>query len=105
MSQAEAQKIARKYVQKLKAEKFPFSAVYLFGSQAKRQSNKWSDIDIAVVSENLEQNWNENEDLLWKYVVEVDPRIEPIGFAPKDFEDDESELAQEIKKSGIEIKI
>lgn len=97
--------IARQYALKLKAEKFPFSAIYLFGSQAKGDAGEWSDIDIAVVSDRLKQDWNENEDLLWKLGVSVDPRIEPVGFVVDDFEAEDDPLVREVKETGIRVDV
>lgn len=55
MSKIEAKKIVKKYADKLKTEKYPFSAIYLFGSFAKGAPRKWSDIDVAVVSKEMEK--------------------------------------------------
>lgn len=103
MSKAEAKKIVKKYAEKLKAEKYPFSAVYLFGSFAKGKIHKWSDIDVAVLSKKLKRNWNKNEETLWKLGASVDDRIEPHGFSPEDFKEDWIPMVHEIKKTGIRI--
>ncbi len=104
MSKAEAEKIVKKYMIRLLKENYPFTAVYLFGSHATGKAGKWSDIDVAVLSDKMKKNWNKNEEALWKIGVRVDPRIEPIGFSPKDFEDDWNPIAHEIKKTGIRIE-
>ncbi len=103
MSRIQAQKIAERFRERLEEEKYPFSAVYLFGSHATGKAREESDIDIAVLSKKLEKNWNENEELLWKIGVEVDSRIEPHGFSPKDFEENWIPMVSEIKKTGIKI--
>lgn len=104
MSRAEAKKIVRKYAEKLKAEKYPFSAIYLFGSYAKGKPEKWSDIDVAVVSEELEKDWDEARFKLWKMRMDVDTRIEPHGFSPNEFKDYWNPMVHEIKKTGIKIE-
>jgi predicted nucleotidyltransferase len=88
---------------KLREKKYPFFAVYLFGSYAQGRANKNSDIDVAVVSDRLKNNWNENEEKLWKYTMEVDSRIEPVGFTQKDFKQGADPLIFEIKKTGIKV--
>ena len=103
MSRIKAEKIVKKYAAELKAKKYPFSAVYLFGSYAKGKANRWSDIDVAIISDKLKKNWNKNEDILWRYTIGVDSRIEPIGFTVKDFQDDSNPIVYEIKKTGIKI--
>jgi uncharacterized protein len=105
MSKTEAKKVVKKYAEKLKAEKYPFSAVYLFGSYAKGSANKWSDIDVAVVSKKMNnKEWDEAEFQLWKLRMGIDTRIEPYGISPKDFRDEWNPIAHEIKKTGIRIE-
>ena len=103
MSRTEAQKIVRKYAKKLEEKKYPFSALYLFGSYAKGNARKWSDIDVAVLSSAMRKNWNKSEETLWKLGVEVDPRIEPVGFSPENFEKEDDPMIREIKKTGIKV--
>ena len=103
MSKVEAKKIVKNYAKKLKEENYPFSAIYLFGSCAKGKSHKWSDIDVAVVSDKLKRNRDANENLLWHIRREVDSMIEPHGFTVKDFQDDSNPMVYEIKKTGIKI--
>ncbi|MBI2459092.1 MAG: nucleotidyltransferase domain-containing protein [Parcubacteria group bacterium] len=103
MSKAEAKKIVKKYAKKLKAEKYPFSAIYLFGSFAKGTPRKWSDIDVAVVSKELNKRSAGAELKLWKFREGIDDRIEPHGFSPEDFKDYWNPMAHEIKKTGIRV--
>jgi len=103
MSRVEAKKIVKKYAEKLKEENYPFSAIYLFGSRAKEKSNKWSDIDIAVISDKLKRNKDKNRFLLWNLRMSVDTRIEPHGFTVKDFQSECDPMVYEIKKTGIRI--
>lgn len=103
MSKANAKKIVKKYAIKLKTEKYPFSAVYLFGSHARNRNNKWSDIDVAVISDKLKSDWWKNEMLLSHLSLDVDSRIEPRGFTVKGFEDDSDPLVYEIKKTGVRV--
>jgi len=103
MSKIEAKKVVKKYAKKLKAEKYSFSAIYLFGSFAKGKSQKWSDIDVAVISKELDKDWREARIRLWRIGADVDTRIEPHGFSPEDFNDYWNPMAHEIKKTGIRI--
>ena len=101
--QIEAKKIVREYAQKLKEKKFSFSAVFLFGSFSQGKAGKWSDIDVAAVSDKLRRNRLKNEELLWKYVTEVDSRVKPIGFTKKDFADLGNIMVAEVRKYGIKV--
>ena len=77
--------------------------MYLYSSAATGKAGKWSDIDVAVVSDKLKRNWNKNEELLWKYTVGVDSRLEPIGFTREDFADLGNPMVAEIRKYGIKV--
>ena len=103
MSKAEAKKIVKKYAENLKAKKYPFSAVYLFGSFAKGKPRQWSDIDVAVISKEIDKDWMGSKIKLWKFSEGIDDRIEPHGFSPEDFKDYWNPMAHEIKKSGIRV--
>lgn len=97
-------KAVREYAEILREKRFPFVAVYLFGSYVKGTAGKWSDIDVAVLSDSFGKNMNKSEETLWKLSVGADSRIEPIGITPEDFEKGLSLLASEIKKTGVRIE-
>ena len=101
MSKTRAKKIVKKYAEKLKAKKFPYSANLVFGSMAKGSARKWSDIDVAVVSKKLSSDKEESK--LWEYREDVSNLIEPHGFTPEDFADYWNPMAHEIKKTGIRV--
>lgn len=103
MSEIEAKKIVKKYAEKLKKEKYPFSAIYLFGSYSLGKANKDSDIDVAVISDKLKKNWNRNEDMLWEYTIDIDSRIEPIGFTKEEFKNKFDPMIKEIREKGIRV--
>ena len=103
MSKNNAKKIVEEYAGKLKKENYPFSAIYLFGSYAQNKNNKWSDIDVAVVSDKLKRNWWKNEILLSHISLDIDSRIEPHGFTVKGFADNSDPMVYEIKRTGIRV--
>lgn len=103
MDKSQVKKIVKKYAGKLKKENYPFSAIYLFGSYAQNKNNKWSDIDVAVVSDKLKRNWWKNEVLLSHISLDIDSRIEPCGFTVKEFKDNSDPMVYEIKKTGIRV--
>lgn len=103
MSRTEAQKIVKKYARALQEADFPFTAVYLFGSHARERAGRWSDIDVAVVSDALTRNTDEKRFRLWDIRLDVDTRIEPHGFTVKNFANDADPMAHEIRKTGIRV--
>jgi len=104
MPKIDAKKIAKKYAERLKKENYPFVAIYLFGSHAKGKAHKWSDIDVAVISDKMKRNRDKGRFLLWHIRRDVDSMIEPHGFTVKDFQDDNDPMVYEIKKTGVRIE-
>lgn len=92
------------YLNILKKDKLPIKKVILFGSFAKGKQKRWSDVDICVVSSRF-KNRDHAIKYLWgkKNQLPIDSRdthdLEPLGFNPKDFVD-EDPLVWEIKKTG-----
>jgi predicted nucleotidyltransferase len=103
MPRTAVKKIIYNYAQLLKKEKYGFSAMYLFGSQAKGTANTDSDIDVAVVTDMLKKNYEKNRMKLYNLRLAIDTRLEPHGFTQKDFNDNTNPLAYEIRKTGIRV--
>lgn len=91
------------YIDVLQKDGLPIDRVFVFGSYAKRRPGKWSDIDVCVISPRFGKKLDPYEYLWTKRRREDVLRgIEPVGFHPKDFID-EDPLAWEIKTTGIQI--
>jgi predicted nucleotidyltransferase len=103
MSEIEVKKIIRNYAKTLKARDFPVSAMYLFGSYAKGNAHKWSDIDVAVVSNKLKRNYEKNRTIIRNICLDVDTRLEPHTFTEKEFMDNSNPMSYEIRKTGIKV--
>ena len=75
---------------------------WLFGSYAKGMPRKHSDIDVALVVEKIDDNYDffETEPLLWKLTRQVDDRIEPVLIARNT---DYAGFLDEIQRTGIRI--
>lgn len=95
--------VIKKYAETLKARHYPFSAMYLFGSYARGNTHAGSDIDVAVISDKLKENYDTNRFALWNARMDVDVRIEPHGFTEDDFNNNSDPLAYEIRKTGIRV--
>jgi predicted nucleotidyltransferase len=99
-------KKAKELAKVLRDNDIKIKAMYLFGSFANgdEENLEWSDIDIAIVSENFVGFRLEDNKVLIPLVIKVDPRIETHPFTPTDFEN--SPFAKsEIEKKGILIEI
>jgi len=92
------------YLEVLEKARLPIERVFLFGSHAKKKARRWSDIDVCIISPKFRDRCHAI-DYLWKRRrdEDVEHGIEPVGFHPKDFID-EDPLAWEIKTTGIEIR-
>jgi len=101
MSTNEAKKIVEIYAVKLRDKSIPFSGLYLFGSYAKGEARKWSDIDVAIFSERKEADDFIIE--LGRITREVDLRIEPHIFSDNDLKTISTPFVEEILKTGIKV--
>ncbi len=99
----DVRKIASNYIDEVKRSGILVEKAFLFGSYAKGKANKYSDIDVCVVSPVFGDDYIGNMVSLRKIALAVDSKIEPIPFAPGDLEDRYSSLASEIKRTGIRI--
>ena len=79
---------------------FDIDKVYLFGSYARETNREDSDIDVAIIVNNIQGDYFSTTPLIWKLRRQIDDRIEPILIEKGN---DTSGFLEEIKKSGIEI--
>ena len=83
MDKSDAIRIARSFAELIKA-KFDYKQVVLFGSYAKGNFNEDSDIDIAVIFNDYDENFDMQLELM-RLRRKLDSRIEPHPFREKDF--------------------
>jgi len=80
--------------------------VFLFGSYAKDNPDEYSDIDIAIISQDIDDgNYFELKKKIFKKAIEVNSYIEPLCFSKEEFDNDWLPIIPEIKRRGIEIKV
>lgn len=101
MDKDKASEVAKRYVNFLKKNNPNIKKAYLFGSYAKGISNVNSDIDLAIVFENLSDTFDMQVQLM-KFRRKFDTRIEPHAFRESDFEPS-NPLAKEILTTGLEV--
>jgi predicted nucleotidyltransferase len=61
-------------------------AIYLFGSYARNKADKFSDIDLLIVSPDFGDNLLENQLKLLRARRGIDYRIEPHPVLPEDLD-------------------
>lgn len=98
-------RIVLEFGNRLKNQGVSVKKLIVFGSYAKGNARKESDVDICVVSPKFGKDTVDELQFLLKQSWRVDARIEPYLASPKEFEKAASPLLFEIKKFGQEIKI
>ncbi len=95
-------KIIEEYIQALNENKIPIKKAILFGSYAQGKYTKWSDIDIALVSNIFEGNRFADRAKIRRINLSVSSDLEIIPYRPQDFTSDDP-FVREIIETGIEI--
>ena len=80
-------------------------AAYLFGSYAKNKERSESDIDIALIMDNLSDNERfDTQVRLMLIASKIDNRIEPHPISKQDLSLN-NPFSNEILKTGIKLKV
>lgn len=95
-------KIIHKYIDELKKNNISIRQAILFGSYAKGYPNKWSDIDIALVSEAFEGLRIKDRGKIRKITLSISSDLSPLPFRPEDFTP-ENPFVSDIIENGIRI--
>ncbi len=71
----------------------------IFGSQTSGQTDRWSDIDLLVISPEFDgpRRW-EDVSLLWRLAARIDSRIEPIPCGERQWQEDHASPIVEIAR-------
>jgi len=96
--------IIKKYLNILRSHDYRIKKAYLYGSYAKKNYRRDSDIDILIISDDFTGNRFRDSLKLLKLCRGIDTRIEPMPYRPEDFNDSDP-LAIEVKATGKEIKL
>lgn len=89
----------------LAKSKWNIDQVIVFGSQAKGNSHKWSDIDVCLVSPQFEQDFFAEKSQLRRLTTGISSKIEPTPMHPATLQSKYNTLATEIRKYGIVVDI
>jgi predicted nucleotidyltransferase len=97
----------RKYLLTLDGKGFPISFGVVFGSYATGSADKWSDIDLLVVSSKFDgPSERVDIDELWRTAARTDSRIEPIPCGERQWlEDDSSHIIEIARREGELIRV
>jgi predicted nucleotidyltransferase len=96
-------RIIREYIGSVANQTKGFMTAYLFGSFAKNSQSPDSDIDIALIIDQLKDSDKFDVQVqLMMLATQFDSRIEPHPLSKEDFNSD-NPFVHEIKSTGIEI--
>ena len=101
MDQKSAIEVARKFLMLLLQHDYPVKQMFQYGSYARGNYHKDSDIDLAIIMKDLPDPFQTQVNMLkltWKF----DTRVEPHPFDMKDFASS-NPVVSEILRTGIEI--
>ncbi|MCS7129609.1 MAG: nucleotidyltransferase domain-containing protein [Candidatus Caldarchaeum sp.] len=96
---------AAKAVERMEQVLGPVSAA-MVGSYARGDFNRWSDVDLVVVSPNFDQNPLKRFEQVLE-AVKTSPSIEVIPMTPAEFQRQQklrTPLAEEAAKTGVVIR-
>ncbi len=103
---AEIDDLVKKNVQlfldKLRSSGILISKAYIFGSYVTGVADKWSDIDIAIVSPQIGSDRFEERVRLTEMASSVDDRLEPMPFNQETF-NDEDPFVRKIINEGLMV--
>lgn len=94
--------IIDKYISIVK-ENYDVVEIILFASYAKGTEHEDSDIDIAVVTDDIKTDKFNEEVKLTLLRRKIDSRIEPHIIKVDDYENDETPFIVEVKNTGIKV--
>jgi len=90
-----------KYIKKI-SKHYKIDAIILFGSYAKGTQHEYSDIDIAIISSDFNDIFDDMAELIgmtWK----IDTRIEPHPITKEDYENVATPFVQEVIDTGSKV--
>ncbi len=93
------------YLHALQANGLTVKFGVVFGSQATGRANRWSDIDVVVVSPQFDGLRHRRDvDLLWRLAASTDSRIEPIPCGERQWaEDTSSAIVEMARREGQQV--
>lgn len=89
----------KSYIKELRENGINVEQAVVFGSQVTGKADKWSDIDLILISPQFDKLRDRNYiNLLWRIAARVDARIEPIPCGSRQWSDDDSSAIIEIAR-------
>ncbi len=98
--------MVRSYLHNLPAQGLAVHFGVIFGSQTTGNADRWSDIDVIVVSPRFDALHSRKDiGLLWKVAAHTDSRIEPIPCGERQWTDGSSPIVEIARREGQMIQV
>ena len=106
MSQREVIEISKQYIHMLINAGIPIERAFLYGSHAKDLAKEESDIDVLLLSQLFDSDFDHVAGKVWVIAKRNNEMIEPYMVGSHRFNtDDVSPLLEIVRQEGIEIEI
>jgi predicted nucleotidyltransferase len=102
-TQKDGLRVAKEMKKRLLAAKIPVRQVLLFGSLARGESNKWTDIDIAIIHEAFMDDRFEEKMSIARERTNYDFPTDVICLRSEDLQNPYLGIAKEVKNHGIAV--
>ncbi|OGU15751.1 MAG: nucleotidyltransferase [Ignavibacteria bacterium GWB2_35_12] len=99
---SEIKELIHKFIDELEATNIHVQKAVLFGSYARGTNDKWSDIDLAIVSDNFVGNRYYDNEKIRKAKFAVSYELEPLTYRPEEF-NESNPFVREILRHGINV--
>ena len=104
MVEKEIIEVVKRFVNALKEDDIAIEKVILYGSMVTGRANKYSDIDIAIISPNFGKDRFQEGLKLRHIASNIDPRIESVPVSLRTYEKETwIPLIYEIRTKGVEL--
>ncbi|MBI5324351.1 MAG: nucleotidyltransferase domain-containing protein [Ignavibacteriae bacterium] len=95
--------VIERLINKLESNQIRIEKAILFGSYAEGRYDKWSDIDLALVSKDFSGSRFYDNLKVLDIAMDIESGISPITYLPDDFTPDNL-FVRDILRRGIQIK-
>jgi predicted nucleotidyltransferase len=95
--------LVKELISQISKDDIRIEKAYLFGSHAKGTADDWSDIDIALVSNDFSGTRYFDRERLTQYIIHLDSRLEIHPYRADEFNEDSRWFVKEILDTGIRI--
>ena len=102
MVNEEIRGIIKNFIEAVKKEGICLQKVFLYGSYSRGEERKYSDIDVALVSRDFEEDTIEANMKLLRIAVRVDVRLAPLTIAQSELANLHIPIIAEAQK-GVDM--